>query len=558
MLNKNDPLISAVQQVMKNNEIEREVTRLVNEAFGVQDRKALPHERQAEWNHVYQLALSEAKIDHPNKQVLDVHEPEKDELTPEDFAELRRRRAAKMAKKKPVAEEMKDPNERDVTSPSSAGMKAPNYAKGTPDYAKPTEMKVNRGEKTSLPPGTLKKHMKEENLEEKKSEKWHEKQKEIADSIKKKNPKISDEKKYAFAGAAANKAMSEGWGDQPGSPLDRIKGAISSWFSGGGSAPKTNRTNTVNAGAQTSGPNRGLANGQNVKVNPNTQTAGPNRGLSQTSPAQSAPPAAPAAPAASKAAAPVPKAKPQKSAKVVPTASKPTSTKGMNDKDFYNTMKKKAATGKKFGDIMSGKDKLRYLSLRNRRDKGEIFEGVKQLVAQKMEEAAMNISSASDARQNRVVADPKKSFIGSARAEKERKRAAGEDNTASLPGPDRQKAERQASLADKAKDINANARAGGRPQTVTPGALPPVSKNMSGGGSDYRKAQSSTIKVSDTEVMNDPKFKQARKSVGGEAGARKIQVGQNVKGLGRFNQGDTIMSRVRTDIAARKNVGRES
>lgn len=59
MLNKNDPLISAVQQVMQQSNAEREAVKVVNEYFGIEDRKALPHERQGQWNAAYQQVLSE-------------------------------------------------------------------------------------------------------------------------------------------------------------------------------------------------------------------------------------------------------------------------------------------------------------------------------------------------------------------------------------------------------------------------------------------------------------------------------------------------------------------
>lgn len=163
MLNKNDPLIGAVQEVMKRNQFERDAAKLVNEKFGITDRRALPRERQAEWDATFKSILSEAKITHPNQQKLDVHEPEENELTSKDFEMLRA-----MKKKKPVAEQMKDPNERDVTSPTSAGINRPNYAPAgtTPAYAKSTEMRVNRAEKTSLPPGTLARNMREEQIDE--------------------------------------------------------------------------------------------------------------------------------------------------------------------------------------------------------------------------------------------------------------------------------------------------------------------------------------------------------------------------------------------------------
>jgi hypothetical protein len=99
MLNKNDPLIDAVQEVMKRNQTEREAVKVVNEYFGIEDRKALPHERQGEWNAAYQQVLSESNIKHSNQQKLDVHEPEKDELTPKDFAMLRAMKKKKIEEK---------------------------------------------------------------------------------------------------------------------------------------------------------------------------------------------------------------------------------------------------------------------------------------------------------------------------------------------------------------------------------------------------------------------------------------------------------------------------
>ena len=95
MLNKKDPLIDAIKQVMQNNQADRDAVKAVNEKFGIQDRRVLPHERQGEWDAAYQTVLSEGL--HPNKQKLDVHEPEKNKLTKHDFKMLR-------AKKKPMEE----------------------------------------------------------------------------------------------------------------------------------------------------------------------------------------------------------------------------------------------------------------------------------------------------------------------------------------------------------------------------------------------------------------------------------------------------------------------
>lgn len=62
MLNKNDPLINSVKQVMEQNARERAAAQSVNEKFGITDRKALPHNRQGEWDTAYKKVLSESVI----------------------------------------------------------------------------------------------------------------------------------------------------------------------------------------------------------------------------------------------------------------------------------------------------------------------------------------------------------------------------------------------------------------------------------------------------------------------------------------------------------------
>jgi hypothetical protein len=96
MLNKNDPLVSAIQDVMRKNQAERDAVKAVNEKFGVQDRRVLPRERQGEWDAAYKSVLTEgvealdekSDIDHPNKRKLDVAKPFGD-LTSADFKKLR-------------------------------------------------------------------------------------------------------------------------------------------------------------------------------------------------------------------------------------------------------------------------------------------------------------------------------------------------------------------------------------------------------------------------------------------------------------------------------------
>jgi hypothetical protein len=212
MLNKNDPLIGAVQEVMKRNQAERNATRLVNEKFGVEDRKALPHEQQAAWDAAYKQVISEGL--HPNQQKLDVHEPKKDKLTSQDFKMLR-------AKKKTMEES-------DVTSPSSMGIKKPDYAPAgtTPDYAKPKTQTVNRAAKTSLPAGTMKEavlnKMMKKLAEKKMTDAEMTKREEIAKSMKpvsnweKRYPGRGKEVMYATATKQAMKEEKEGFNNRHG------------------------------------------------------------------------------------------------------------------------------------------------------------------------------------------------------------------------------------------------------------------------------------------------------------------------------------------------------
>lgn len=59
MFNKNDPLIDSVKKVMEQNAKERAATASVNERFGITDRKALPREKQGEWDAAYKSILLE-------------------------------------------------------------------------------------------------------------------------------------------------------------------------------------------------------------------------------------------------------------------------------------------------------------------------------------------------------------------------------------------------------------------------------------------------------------------------------------------------------------------
>lgn len=208
MLNKKDPLISAVQKIMQNNQSERDAVRLVNEKFGVTDRKALPHNRQAEWDAAYKSVLSEGaqslneKVEMTKKQFANLDGDPK--FTANDLHHARKGTHVKKAAAGKLEE--------DETSPSSMGIKKPDYAPAgtTPEYAKPTTQTVNRAEKTSMPAGTVKESVMKkvmQKLEEKKlTSAEKSKREEIASAMEKKNPGMPMSKKMAIATAAAKKA----------------------------------------------------------------------------------------------------------------------------------------------------------------------------------------------------------------------------------------------------------------------------------------------------------------------------------------------------------------
>lgn len=69
--NKNDPLVESIKNVMEHNDFLRRVETAVNEHFGVTSKKALPHERHAEYDALFEetkrCAMEEEKKDDDNK-----------------------------------------------------------------------------------------------------------------------------------------------------------------------------------------------------------------------------------------------------------------------------------------------------------------------------------------------------------------------------------------------------------------------------------------------------------------------------------------------------------
>lgn len=95
MFNKNDPLINSVKKIMEENELRRQAELDLNEELGIASKRALPHEHHKNYDALLEQKIAEAL--HPNQQKLDVHEPEKDKLTSQDFKLLRAKKGIKEA-----------------------------------------------------------------------------------------------------------------------------------------------------------------------------------------------------------------------------------------------------------------------------------------------------------------------------------------------------------------------------------------------------------------------------------------------------------------------------
>jgi hypothetical protein len=260
MLNKKDPLIGAVQEVMKRNQTEREAAQAVNEYFGIEDRKALPHEYQGQWDAAYQQVLNEG-LSPAQQKHMDVDDDE--DIDHLDLAAIRARKKRKMAEEASLE-------------------------------AIQEEIAYNLAEQAEY----VYENYGEEGLVE------------FFDSLTEEQLELL-----------------EGWGDQPGSPLDRIKkyfgfgGSSTSNYDGNAkytkkSADSQRAMSTTGQGARqqqgsqaqsaisrlNSGQGAGARQPETKRTNtvdPTKQTSGPNRGLDQSAPKAAAP-----------APAPIPKARP--------------------------------------------------------------------------------------------------------------------------------------------------------------------------------------------------------------------------------------------------------
>ena len=183
MFKKNDPLVESVKKIMEHNELRRRVEARLCEELGIASRKALPFEHQANYDALFEQRIQEAL--HPNQQKLDVHEPEKDKLTAQDFKMLR------AGKKASMKEEDKSSSDPDMAAP--ADPRAPKYK---------DEIKYKDDSKSTMPKNPPMPPRRPANLEEKASPEQQDKVAKVMREFKKrklhsgskKGPTVTDRK----------------------------------------------------------------------------------------------------------------------------------------------------------------------------------------------------------------------------------------------------------------------------------------------------------------------------------------------------------------------------
>lgn len=556
MLNKNDPLIGAVQQIMQKSNAEREAARVVNEKFGVTDRKALPHEKQSAWDSAYKQVLSEELKGNQHKIDVASSTGEKKpdgKLTKHDFEHLR-------AKKKPM-EEGNDPKSGDVTSPSSMGIKKPNYATGIPDYAKPKEQTVNRAAKTSLHAGTMKEAkvnpyavgMAEVQkstgdkppMEKKNITKAHKIAKKII-AKKKMNEGFNNRHGLSEIASAVKQVVAE----QTGMPVSGVKN--SSWFS---------RQTDMQRATQNLSKMSRL---RKLRANPTALDTKRNAELD----------------------------KPGLEKAGVATALKDPKARevlAQTTKDAANFAVPSALTGGPLGaaigrTALGGLTQAGKLINRFRGNSSQPQPNLAAGAARRTNQSVPQVTSTPGSATGRFSASgpfgsirdaskvtrrggdarasggPSGTMTSAARLQAIRRPSSGNNppaatTAAARPATSssqlsqavaRSKALRpQKGPADVSKSLTSNqpAPAAAKPPKPIQDRVPQEPQGVAA-----RKIDTPTRKVTDTEIMNAPQYKQAVKSVGGEAGARKIQSGTDVSGIGKVEKGQTIWSKVKSQL----------
>lgn len=634
MLNKNDPLIGAVQQVMQQSNAEREATRLVNEAFGVEDRKALPHEYQAEWDAVYKTvltegveALDEASLPKPPTSVKAVkalgmderrarakaHKAEaKKHKNVYDTHYERGSHGTQTAQKaldryihhNDMADRYLNPSshfqneknrERDF---SDGGVKVYNEAKIDHPNKRKLDVAPPYGELTKKDFSTLR--AMGEDLEAIQEEIAYN----LAEQAEYVYENYGEEGLVEFIDSLTEDqyellSLSEGsWSDTLKSAWDTLRDPTGLKRSAeqqikkrdvgqqaSSAIQKMNATTSQQAGTGSAGPNRGLGS---TPAAPKPATPPP-KPTARPADLNTSPKAKKAAPQAAAPKATAPKATAQPKKKLTFFQKQELRRSEKNDtmdqtrrlKKRYGVMEqiqgiiaeklseqsvlpKNLGPGSGFaGQHSVGNQTVRSKTPQEFMKQTSTFQGMQNAIKKPfdttvkpgapkstistpiMDKAVADKAKADTAARQSLsdkvragrVGDPgKQNFIQNARAQAQREKAAGMDGTKRLPGPDRQKAERQAALSASAAERKAME---GRPQTLSPGAV---------GAKAQPVAQSnpSSFKFTDAErkgKVSAERLKQWQSSQG--AGSEKL-------GLGNFlnaAQGKSARAGNRNDMS---------
>lgn len=528
MLNKNDPLIGAVQEVMKRNHAEREATRLVNEKFGIADRKALPHERQREWDSAYQQVLSESS-----------------------FAAL-----------------------------------APPYDKATQK-----DRLVGAGvlKKHPTKPG---KHIlaKEEQLDEKKmTDAQMAKREEIVKSMKKGMPgfkkRYGERSKDVMYATATKQAMSEAVSPGAREP-DAATGSVGKtpWYRPIQAARKDNYADRMNQNTRlriakekgTTGKLSGDDAWQNRIRDPKVQQQAnwPDRKPSENE-SPKAQPVAQSNPSPFKFTDDERKGKVSAERLKQWKASQGVGGEKLGLGNFLNSAQGKTARAGGKND-MSQQQKT-YNIKRSNADR--MNESIRNIIAEKMMKEAMgNSGTASswtgpagsmnpmDRRTDMQRATQNAGAMATQRMAAQKDAAAKKSTginaaTGKLEPTDTQRRAgmsitnvRDAAYGKNptAKKLGPASSTGGQgpsPVPTSSQAAPLATGTSNKVAMTARKIEAPVRKVSATEIMNSKQYKQGVKDVGGEAAARRIKPGTNVAGVGQIKKGETIYGNVEKQLS---------
>ena len=573
MLNKKDPLIRAVLEVMNRNHIEREAAQAVNEYFGIEDRKALPHEYQGQWDAAYQQVLNEG-LSPAQQKHMDVDDDE--DIDHNDLAMIRARKKRKMAEE--ALDEDYDPKKLRRAKKIKEKAKKLRRDRHGPvkDQAefiakREKEDAVTGGDTAAGPKkamqqlyGKMKRYkgaMKRVTVDEEAS--LEAIQEEIAYNL-------AEQAEYVYEnyGEEGLVEFYDSLTEEQFELLESTWDSIKNFFG----MKSTIGKKTPQPGTDSDKRPKNQRPGFNAGSDPTNAAGGQRAGAAQPRGSDPTNTDSGQRAGAYQAPAPIPKARPDNLKTNTQSAPKAKAAQ-----PAQATPKKKLS--------FFQKQELRRSAKNDTMDQTRRLEkryGVKPGSTRPLEEKASG--GMVQYMQDKAAARP----MANMRA------ASGDVAPGAQQGANKLAADMNAKKAAKTA-FNTALRADSKQQMRPDVKMPPKSASNNSGITgnpmgDYNPGQENStptspqsqaqlntsptvktrpelpaprqkaapIKVSDTEVMNSPEFKKARQSVGGEAGARKIAPGTRIQGLGSFNKGDTIMSRTRTQLAAKKNVGRES